>query len=283
MKNILIPTDFSESAENALNYCLNYFKQDTCTFYLLSIHKAWEYTSDDLMSSSSASVYSSLIGENKEQLQELIIRLEKEYENQNYTFHSISDYDVFTDAINQVIELKNIDLIVMGTDGATGAKEAIFGSHTLRVIRQVNCPLLVIPVTTIFAQPEKLLFTLDYNHQFEKGALQPFLEILGTRKISIEVIKMCLEDDSEINGNSVRQQELSEIKSFFQNYETTIHCVKDVSTAEAINSVVQVLKIDINVIPVKREEFIKRLLFGSAISKIIYTTKVPLFIIHELE
>lgn len=283
MKNILIPTDFSKSAENALQYCLNYFKKDTCTFYLLSIYKAWEYTSDDLMSGSSESVYSSLVGESKEQLQELIARLEKEYDQEDYTFHSISDYDVFTDAINQVIELKSIDLIVMGTDGATGAKEAIFGSHTLRVIRQVNCPLLVIPITSIFEQPEKLLFTLDYNHQFDKDALQPFLEILGDRKISIEVIRMCLEDDSEIGENSVRQKEISEIKNFFQNFETTVHCVKDVSTAEAINSVVQVLKIDLNVIPVKREEFIKRLLFGSAISKIIYTTKVPLFIIHEIE
>ncbi|MCJ7759202.1 MAG: universal stress protein, partial [Gillisia sp.] len=38
MKKILLPTDFSETARNALEYALNFYKGEPCTFYFLSIY-----------------------------------------------------------------------------------------------------------------------------------------------------------------------------------------------------------------------------------------------------
>ena len=48
-KNILIPTDFSENAWNALSYALNLFKDEKCTFYLLNAYQKYQLTTDILM------------------------------------------------------------------------------------------------------------------------------------------------------------------------------------------------------------------------------------------
>ena len=37
MKNILLPTDFSENSWNAIKYAISFFKNQDCNFYLLHI------------------------------------------------------------------------------------------------------------------------------------------------------------------------------------------------------------------------------------------------------
>ncbi|MFD1094859.1 universal stress protein [Salegentibacter chungangensis] len=280
MRKILIPVDFSESSANALRYTLKFFQGETCIFYLLSIYKAWEYTTQDLMQAKpDDSVYNSLVSENKQKLTDLIKELEVFSPGERFTFHGIADYDQFTDAIAQAVELNEIELIVMGTDGASGAKETIFGSHTLRVIRKVNSPILVVPINSEFEKPEKILFTIDYNTRFNKAFARSFKLLMDDPKMKVHILKMQAGEEEA----KEEAPDKSLIERAFKNFELEYHCVKDVPTAEAINSLVQVLGIEINVLPVKREEFLERFLFGSAVSKIIYTTRVPLFIIHQEE
>ena len=39
MKNILLPTDFSENSWNAIEYTLNLFQKNICNFYLLHVNR----------------------------------------------------------------------------------------------------------------------------------------------------------------------------------------------------------------------------------------------------
>ena len=110
MKKILLPTDFSETARNALEYALKFFKGESCTFYFLNIYTAGKYTTGDLwQASGEESVYDSLLLNKKIKLDVLIDQLEQEYQDKKYSFKGIADYDEFTDAINQVVELNKID------------------------------------------------------------------------------------------------------------------------------------------------------------------------------
>ena len=49
MKNILLPTDFSDNSKNAIQYAMEFFKNERCTFYILNVQKASSYTTDNLM------------------------------------------------------------------------------------------------------------------------------------------------------------------------------------------------------------------------------------------
>jgi hypothetical protein len=51
-----------------------------------------------------------------------------------------------------------VDLVIMGTKGATGAREILFGSNAVHVIKNSNCPVLVIPPTTAIRSRPKSCF-----------------------------------------------------------------------------------------------------------------------------
>jgi len=137
MKAILLPTDFSQNSVNAIHYAVKLFAREDCEFYILNIQKASSFVSDDFMTmSSSATIYNTIIDTSKKSLQNLITTIQKKYKNENHSFHSIVDYDNFIDAINQISGKKDIDLIVMGTKGATGATKVFFGSNAARVMQR---------------------------------------------------------------------------------------------------------------------------------------------------
>ncbi|MCF4100230.1 universal stress protein [Gillisia sp. M10.2A] len=280
MKNILLPTDFSETSNNAIEYALKFFKDETCTFHLLSIYKVWEYTTDNLMQASpDNSLYESLLSESKKKLAVLAEELEKRSITRKFKFNTITDYDVFTDAINQVIELKNIDLIVMGSDGATGAVEILFGSHVLRVSRKVDCPLLIIPKDYVFRQPKNILLTIDYDTYFDPAAVKPLMDLIFNKKLHLHALRM-MPENIEPAEKSIEKMK---VQKHFKEAECSYYTLQGVSTEDAVYIITQVLKMDMNLMLARKKLFIERFLYGSHISKIIYRTRIPLLMINEDE
>jgi len=278
MKKILLPTDFSETARNALQYALNFFKGESCTFYFLSIYTAGKYATGDLwQASGEESVYDSLLLNKKIKLDVLIDQLEQEYQDKKYRFKGIADYDEFTDAINQVVELNQIDFIVMGTEGTKGVKEVIFGTHTQKVIRKVDCPILVVPKGIVFKGFEKILLTLDYDYEFNPSVIKPLIGLMAKHKTSLDILRMRKE-----NGNSDDlAKEEKRIERTFKGTNPKIHMISGVHTVDAIDSLVKGMGIDMNVISAKKELFLDRVLSGSSISNIINRSRIPLLVLHE--
>jgi len=278
MKNILLPTDFSENARNAIDYALEFFKNELCTFYVLNVQKASSYMTDDLMvAPANTSIHQSILKGSKEQLSELITELNNEILHDNYTFHALTDYDVFTDAIKQAVKSKNIDLIVMGTNGATGAREVVFGSNTLNVIRKIDCPVLVIPQGYVFEGLKTVLYTIDYNDHFTTENIEPLVDTLIKFKASLRILK--IKEDETVT--IAEFDDKKHLKDFFKDINHTFHTITNVPTALAINSFVQIMDVDMNAMFIQRETFLERFFSGSETSKISYGTRVPLLIMHN--
>ena len=162
MKTILLPTDFSPNSVNAMNYALDMFKDVVCKFYILNVQKASSFISDDFRTMSpSTTIYQTLIASAKDSIKEMIKTFE-ERGNKSHSFGSIVDYDNFIDAINQACDSKGVDLIIMGTHGATGAERILFGSNTVRVMQRCNRPVLAIPKGHQFNGISKIAFTSNY-------------------------------------------------------------------------------------------------------------------------
>ncbi len=262
---------------NAIEYAMNFFQGETCMFYLLSIYKTGEYTSGKLWSASQeASIYDTLIQESKEKLQHLIEELKTSFPSERYSFKAVTGYDSFTHAINRVIRNKDIDLIVMGTAGAKGALESIFGQHTLRVIREVNSLLLVIPKGCKYNGMNRLLLTLDETVQVDLESLLPLLRLIDHRKFSLDVMRMTREKPP----TKLPPNEEKELEEIFSGHKTRYHKLVNIQLYDAVKTIVQVKEIHMHVLPVKKEDFLDRL-FGSSLSKTIYSSRIPMFIIHE--
>jgi len=143
MKNILVPTDFSKNSIQALRYAQVLFSAIECNFYLLYVGTLLD-TKKDADSFQESNDDSS---ENtKKKLTDLVKETRKHSTEANHFFFTLHEYGFFIPTIKKHLDEQNIDLIVMGTKGASGVKEKVLGSNAGDVITKVQCNTLIVPV-----------------------------------------------------------------------------------------------------------------------------------------
>ena len=278
VKHILLPTDFSENSLHAIDYAAGLFQDYDCHFYLLNVQKSSEFITDDIFgASNNQSIYEAIVDDNKKKLNSLLKTYREKHKASEITWHALFDYDVFIDAIRQAIEAKQIDLIIMGSNGATGAKEVLFGSNTLRVIRGVDCPVLMIPEGYQFDSLNEMLFsTVDCKKLNNKTA---------------KIVKdLCQLHHSVLHVLHI-QPDLNEPEHGYDFYLRDVldgikyksHSLKGIPISFAIESFEQLFPVTMNVMFVPKESFLDRFLFGSKTSQISYGSDIPLLFLHKSE
>ncbi|CAM4280722.1 universal stress protein [Gillisia hiemivivida] len=278
MKNILLPTDFSENSLNAINYALEFFKGNSCNFYILNVQKSSDFLSADLVTAApEASVYEAIADDNKQQLMDLIKPYKLQFIHENYSFKPIFDFDNLVNAINETLAAHKIDLIIMGTNGTTNAREILFGSNTIQVIRKIKCPVFVIPEGYKFSNIENVLFSTFRSEDFNSVGIKILKEIIKRYQPKVTVM--------ELNNNPITADDKKDdarVKSVLKDINYNFSTVNRVPAAMAISTVTQLLHIDFHAMFLDEEEsFLERFIFGSERTKMSYASSVPLLILHK--
>lgn len=274
MKSILLLTDFSDGSDNAIRYAIQFYKDFDCVFHVLHIHKTDTFTSDDLMlASSGESIYDSIVKVPKKRLESYITELQNDFKNKRHTFRTHIDFDSFNQAVAQAIETHNIDLVVLGSNGATGAKEIVFGSNTLNVIRHTNISTLVIPEGYIYKECEEILLPLDPEDTLAGKSFNKIIEFIELHKIHLQVLR--------INPNIENSETMDFDKSNLAIINCEYNCINGVPMHHAVESYLRTRNIDLIALIVQKEGLFKRLFWGSSTTQISQTAKLPLLIEHS--
>ncbi len=275
MKNILLPTDFSENSKNAIRFAMKFFEGETCTFHILNSQKPSSYiTADVLYGSPGTTIHEAILNDNKIELEKTIRFCESIAEKEKYTFVPKIDFDNIVDAVNQAVALNNIELIVMGTNGATGAAEVIFGSNTLKIIRNVDCPVIAVPQGYAFNKIESVLLSLNYQYVVSEKSLNIISEIVKKHKASLKILEIEEESIELATKRNYTEEVFKEIG--FERFS-----IKNIPAAMAINAFEQLIPIQLHAMVVERRSFLDRFIFGSETSKISYGSSVPILILHQ--
>jgi nucleotide-binding universal stress UspA family protein len=277
MRHILLLTDFSKNSKNAIHYALQLFKDDMCVFYALYVKSSTSYTSDDLMSSSNQSIYQSLIKKEKTKLTKLVSALKVDFQNDKHNFQTIVDYDVFTDSINQVVKSKKIDLIIMGTNGVTGAKEVIFGSNTINVIRQVQCTALIIPEGFKYQKPKEILLALDGFDSLHGRSFSELVKFIRKYKLLLHILRI----NPYGRTPEVELSDHDDVTSTLKSGSFKYYVINNISMQHAVDSYLQTNPIDIMTLIVQKETLFERFFIGSPTTKISNAVRTPLLIVHS--
>lgn len=277
MKQILLLTDFSQNSINAIQYALHLFKGDTCKFYILHVKSSKAFLSDDLVMSGGQSIYDSILKKSKQQLLELIDDIESEFKNENFTFQKLIDYDGLTDAINQLKASYPIDLIVMGSNGVTGAKETIFGSNTINVIRNVDCPTLIIPEGFTYKKTSELLLPLDSKDTLNSSTFSELLNFAQRFSDKIHLLRVePYQKKSEEQCNDIKH-----IKTLVKDLDYNYYVIDGVPMEYAVSCYTQTHAIDLMALLVQKENLLGHIFTSSSTSKISNTLRVPLVVYHS--
>lgn len=274
MKNVLLLTDFSQCSRNAIQYAIHFLKDEVCCFYVLHIHKSGSFTMDDLMSSATANVYESVLKAEKQRLEKLLADLKQASQNDNHEFHSILDYDTFLQATHRIIEEKKIELLVAGYNGVSNVKEIVFGSHTLSIIRRINCNTLVIPDDVTFHTPKTILLPLDAKDDIQSEAFTKILDTAKRYTMEMHIVRVYEKETTE-----PRYDESFLMKNFKEvNY--TYHAIENVPLHYVKACYMQLYSIDMIGLIVQKESVFERLFKQSSTTEISKSLKKPLFVVH---
>jgi len=142
IKNILVPTDFSNQAESALKVAAQIAKKNNASIYLLHILELPMHLTD-LMSTGAPAAAPEAVFFMKQAHSKFEELMKKEYLKDIEVIETVSFEDIHT-GINEASEKNNVDIIVMGSHGSTGFEELFIGSNAEKVVRTSKKPVLVI-------------------------------------------------------------------------------------------------------------------------------------------
>ncbi|MEW7290017.1 universal stress protein [Aquimarina sp. 2304DJ70-9] len=278
MKRILVPTDFSNNAYSALFYATRLFQNQDCQFYILNTFDVNTPVLTSRVDTSKGDLlYQRMRNESQDKLTETLHAIVRETEDFNHTFETVSVSKDLPDTINKTIKNKNIDLVVMGTKGASGIKEIFIGSNTVKVIQKIrNCSVLSVPNEFDFEKPVEIAFATDFRRFYSKEELGPLLEIASLFGSKIRI--MHIHEDEKLD--EVQEHNFKKIKEHFKDFEYSMHWVsKSNGKAEVINTFID--KMNINMLTMLRYRYslIESMTHASVVKKVGFRATIPFLVI----
>jgi len=166
MKRIIVPIDFSEHSEYALETASNLaskYGSELIVIHMLELSNA-------IISAASESLNEEAVFYLKLAEQKFDAFLDKPYLEGIKVTPIVKHFKVFSE-VNEVAKELDADLIVMGSHGSSGVKEVLIGSNTEKVVRHADIPVLVIKHNPILLDFENAVFASDFSDE----AISPYL------------------------------------------------------------------------------------------------------------
>ncbi|WP_179320320.1 universal stress protein [Winogradskyella helgolandensis] len=272
VKHIVLPTDFSDNAWSAAVYALKLYAEVECKFYFLH---AWSATNTTDRTYITAKYVDEIKDEAWRQLIELKEMSESADSNANHSFEIILSNDSLQKAIETAVENHTIDLIVMGTKGASKTKELFFGSNTVNTLKTKVCPILVIPDEFEFMAPKQIAFPTNFNRCYGEE-LQPIKDLAELYNSKIRIVHITKNNKL----TSTQDYNLSMLKVHLENHPHIFHWMPDYAKKhEEINDFIEELGIDMLVMINYKHSVIENIMNEPVVHKIGFNPKVPFLVI----
>lgn len=273
--HILLPTDFSDNAWNAIVYALKLYADEFCVFYFL--HSRYI-----LNPVSRTYITTHYVDKLKEQalkeLAELKAQTEIANANAKHDFKTLLFEEELMDAVHEAVEQNAIDIVIMGTKGATGSIDYLFGSNTVKVVKKIkNCPILIVPDEHDFVAPKQIAFPTDYN-RFYGDELRALKNMAGLFNSKIRVVHISTEKEL----SSIQKYNMTMLENYLADYECSFHWLPDYTKkADAITTFVEELKIEMLAMVKYKHSPLETIINEPVIMKLAFHPKVPILVIPE--
>ena len=227
MKKILVPTDFSEHAEYALRVAAQIAKKVNAEIFLLHMLELPSQMSDMTTKGAEGPEIIFAIKKVREQFQ---VAKEKPY----LEGIPITEAVQFAKAFEGIIESskKNgIDLIVMGSHGASGFKDMFIGSNAEKVVRHSEVPVLIIKKEIPDFNINKFVFASDFADEVKK----PFAKVVeAANKFDAELNLVMINTPNSFKSTLVAQEIMDKFVAQFQVNKYSTHIFNDANVEKGI-------------------------------------------------
>lgn len=280
MRKILIPTDFSENAMNAIRYAVELFKYEKSEFLIFHSYADEVYDHNTLVSRLIFEELKKEIHQNSdEELAKILSVLHKVSPNPRHEYKTLSIFGTLVDEANDLVDQENIDILIMATRGKTDDRKITFGSNTLQVLKYVKSPVLAIPEDCSYNPPKNILFPTDYMLPYKRRELKLLSTLTKSFRSSINFLHI-----SKYKKLSLRQEDNKTfLKGCLPDADLSFHTIDETDITAAINRYIEKNDIDMLVMINSRHSYLECVLYQSTIDKIGLHIKIPFLTMQNLQ
>lgn len=275
MKTIIVPTDFSPAALNAVNYAADMAIEINAGILLLHIYQVPIAMTD-------APLVMVSIDELKEGAEQKLASLKQGLEHVTSGKIKISTEAVLGDTIDElhtVCERVNPFAVVMGSLGHSSFERSLFGSTTLSAIRNITSPVIAVPVGKEYGQGiKKIGLAADLRDVAETTPLGVIHNIVTVFGAALHVLNV---DYKETHSRPDKAEEFAKLDAGLKGLNPHYHFIEHKDIEDGINEFAEKNNLDLIISIPKKHKLLEGLFKKSSTRQLVFESKVPVMCVHE--
>jgi nucleotide-binding universal stress UspA family protein len=227
MKKILIPTDFSDHAEYALKVAAQIAKKNDGEIILLHMLELPHQGSDAVGSGSDIPEIMFFKNAAIRKLEDL---MDEDYLD-GIKVSEVVQFELAFDGILKVSQINNVDLVVMGSHGASGYKEMFIGSNAEKVVRNSEVPVLIIKKEENDFQVDDFVFASDFADEVKK----PFSKVVDfANKFDATLHLVTINTPNNFKSTSIAEETMNNFLKGFEVKKVVTHVYNETNVEKGI-------------------------------------------------
>ncbi len=282
MKRILVPTDFSPTAEKAFRYALDIALNTGATIILYHIYKPVDGPFIDTKQTAKQHNIQTETNILK-RLQRLKKKVTKEAGT--VTVSTLIGRQPLVDNILGFAEHNHIDLVVMGTRGTSGLKKIMIGSTAAKIAEAADIPVLLVPEKFEWSEHNQIVFASDF-HKSDHEALSFATELLKSKNCTITVLHLVSAYATETERKRERahfDKYTCQLQQPFDKHQLRFHLLETTSFSETIKNLEKKIPYDLLAMVRRKKTFSQKLFGDSFTQTMTFLAKKPMLIIPGKE
>lgn len=289
MKTILVPTDFSDNAANALDYAIGlaqHLQGRIILFHNSDIPLTYSggnlFSAGDMALGTDPLLPAAALANPElekiyqEKLEQLAAKVRRQTGG-SLPFTTQYHWGSLTGNLNDIIRQEMVDLVVMGTKGAASFLDRLIGTTTASVIEEAHQAVLVIPSEARFKVPRQIAFAADLegDEQIYLSQLLAFARPFGAL---ITLVHVSREQPEEV---ARQQQQLAHLRRQFPQQPLPLVTLDEKQVAQGLGLFMQENQADLLALGVHERSFLEYIFNSSVTQELAYHTSIPLLALPE--
>jgi len=276
MNTILVPTDFSENSHNALNYAIEMAKAEGAKIILLHVfhtHPARTYL-DTMLTEDR-------IKEEEKMWHDKLKGLQAKIDHAGKIRSELATrLDLAVDGIVKEAAERKVDLIIMGTHGATGLKEVFLGSNTASVIERAHCPVIAVPDSASYKPIKKITYACNYGFS-EQDVVEKLVDI--ARPLGAQVNILHIYENEEPRAREEMLGFMAEIDKKVVYPNLSFELISGKNVEQSLEEYMKTGATDLLVLATHKRDFFDKIFGKSLTKKVAMHSKIPVLAFHNLK
>jgi nucleotide-binding universal stress UspA family protein len=271
MAHILLPTDFSPNALNAAIYAVNLFGTEGNTFTLVN-----SFTLPRGVAGSFVDLRPHMAEVSREGLILFLHQLIEALPDHEPLFCTSSEHGELATVLER-LHRSDLppDVVVMGTQGATGLKRILLGSNTAAVIQRSEVPVIAVPEECTYKAPQRIVLA-DDGGLVERSTVSILLDIARWSKAEVKIVHVVPEGPASEDDLSASGYDLL-LGAIPHSY----HSISGDNVMVALHDLADQSDSDLVVVLHRKRGLLEQLFHRSVSARLAMHTHIPMMVLQQ--